>query len=125
MSVDVDTALSEFAALFDAGRYHDAHEVLDRAWMETEGSDADFLKGLIQASICLYHFERDNFEGARKLYSGHRRLLATYLPSHRGVDVENFLGQMQVCLRPIVRARPGTVASFDPEQRPRLPRTAP
>lgn len=116
----LSTALTEFVERFDAGRYHDAHEVLDAAWMQTEGPDADFLKGLIQAAICLYHFERDNLEGARKLYSGHRRLLAAYLPGHRGLDVEAFLTAMQACLRPVVRGRPGTEPRFDPATRPRI-----
>ena len=120
---ELERALSEFRALFDAGRYHDAHEVLDAAWMATEGPDADFLKGLIQAAICLHHFERDNLAGAKKLYSGHRRLLAGYLPSHRGIDVEGFLGAMQACLRPVVRARPGSVARFDAAARPHVPLT--
>jgi len=119
---ELASALATFAELFDAGRYHDAHEVLDAAWMATEGPDADFLKGLIQASICLHHFERDNLEGARKLYSGHRRLLAGYLPAHHGIDVEAFLAAMQACLRPVVRARPGTTARFDADARPRIPR---
>lgn len=94
--------------------------MLDVLWEGTHGPDADFYKGLIQASICLHHLTRDNVDGARKLYSGHRRYLAPYLPHHRGVDVERLLVDMQAYLRPILRARPDERPALDREHRPRI-----
>ena len=125
MTGDADAArraelLTEVARLFDAGEYHAAHEVLDELWEGTQGPDADFYKGLLQASIAMHHFARGNLDGARKLYSGHRRYLAPYLPAHLGVDVARFLEEMQRVLRPVLRARPGEDVAFDPERRPRL-----
>lgn len=105
---------------FDAGKYHAAHEVLDELWEGTQGPDADFYKGLLQAAIAMHHFERGNLEGARKLYSGHRRYLAPYLPSHLGLDVAGLLSEMQRVLRPVLRARPGETVAFDRDRRPRL-----
>lgn len=117
--------LDEAVLLFDAGSYHAAHEVLDELWEETSGPDADFYKGLIQACIALHHFAGGNLDGARKLYSGHRRYLAPYLPAHRGLDVARFLEAMQAALRPVLRARAGEDVPFDPARRPRLgPRVA-
>lgn len=119
--VDVDAALARFVVLFDQQRYHAAHEVLDTVWMQTQGGDEDFFKGLIQAAICLHHYSRANLDGARKLYSGHRRYLAAYLPSHRGLAVERFLADMQAFLREVVRPRPGaTEPHFDGQRAPRL-----
>ncbi len=112
--------LAEAVRLFDAGSYHAAHEVLDELWLATQGEDSDFFKGLIQACIALYHWQRGNPAGARKLYAGHRRLLAAYMPAHRGLDVAGFLEAMQACLRPVVRARQGEDPAFDPGLRPRL-----
>lgn len=68
----------------------------------------------------MHHFRRQNLEGARKLYSGHRRLLAGYLPEHQGVDVEQFLGEMQRCLRPLFL--PEGPALYDAARRPRIRR---
>lgn len=117
---ELEGELREAARLFDAGEYHAAHERLDRLWEGTEGRDADFLKGLIQACIAMHHYSRGNVEGAAKLYSGHRRYLAGYLPAHRHVDVAGFLAEMQRVLQPVVRARPGEVRPFEPALRPRL-----
>lgn len=93
-------ALERGVALFDEGAYHEAHEELERCWLADEAGDADFFKGLIQACICLHHLERGNREGARPLYTGHRRLLGPYLPAHRGVDLARFLAEMRTRVAP-------------------------
>ena len=90
-SEDHEEAFREGVRLFDRGEYHSAHEAFERCWLANEAGDSDFFKGLIQAAICLHHLRRDNLEGARLLYRGHRRLLGAYLPAHRGVDVAAFL----------------------------------
>ena len=96
-------ALAEGVRRFDRGEYHAAHEAFERCWLANEGGDADFFKGLVQASICLHHLERGNVEGARKLYAGQRRLLGPFLPSHRGLDVARLLGDLQRVLQPVLR----------------------
>ena len=115
--------LEAAAVLFNRGEYYAAHEALDGLWEATTGPDSDFLKGLIQACVAMHHYADGNVDGARKLYSGHRRYLAGYLPEHRGIDVASFLASMQGTLQPVARARPGSEPPFDPddpEQRPRL-----
>jgi predicted metal-dependent hydrolase len=106
--------------LFDAGRYLAAHELFEELWEATEGEEADFFKGLIQAAIALHHFEAGNLEGAAKLYTGHRSALARYQPAHAGLDVTGFLAAMQRFLRPVVERRPGASVPFVPAERPRL-----
>lgn len=115
-----DHDLAAAVDLFNRARYLAAHEVLDDLWEETQGEAADFYKGLIQASICLHHWQEGNAAGARKLYQGHRRCLAAYLPRYRGVDVEGFLAAMQAALAPLLRARAGEEPPFDEAARPRL-----
>jgi len=68
----------------------------------------------------MHHYARDNFEGARKLYSGHRQYLAPYLPEYRGLDVGEFLARMQRTLQPVVRARTDAEPRFDAASAPRL-----
>ena len=99
-------------------RYLDAHEELEELWEATHGPDADFYKGLLQAAIALHHFTEGNLDGTRKLYSGHRRYLAPYLPKHLGIDVAAFLADMQEFLRPVLRAADGERVAFPFETRP-------
>ena len=104
---DAERAQAEGIALFNAGEYHAGHEAFERCWLSNEAADADFFKGLIQACICLHHLRADNAEGARKLYTGHRRLLGAFLPAHRGIDVAALLAEMQSALADALRAGPG------------------
>jgi uncharacterized protein len=106
--------------LFDAGRYLAAHELFEELWEETEGGEADFFKGLIQAAVALHHFQSGNLEGAAKLYSGHRRFLSPYLPIHAGLDVARFLREMQAFLGPVLEKRTSETVPFPLEGRPRL-----
>jgi predicted metal-dependent hydrolase len=105
---------------FNAGEYEEAHEQFEVLWLSTQGPDSDFYKGLVQAAIALHHFQRGNLEGAAKLYAGHRRYLAAYLPAHLGVDVVAFLREMQEVLSPVARRAPGAEPRFDPAKRPGL-----
>lgn len=116
----VEEVLREGRELFAAGRYEEAHERFEKLWLANEGADADFFKGLIQAAICLHHFQRGNLEGARKLYSGHRRYLAAFAPLHRGLDVERLLGDMAAFLRPCLRARAEEAVPFELGRAPRI-----
>lgn len=117
---EFDDCLARGVTLFNQGEYMEAHETFERIWVSTQDTEAEFFKGLIQASICLYHLSRGNPDGAKKLYGGHRRLLAEFLPAHRGLDIEGFLGAMQKTLRPVLRARGETPPPFDAEARPQL-----
>jgi predicted metal-dependent hydrolase len=115
-----DPRLRAALELFDGGQYHASHELLDELWEATSGPDADFYKGLIQAAICLHHWSEGNLEGARKLYSGHRKFLAAYMPTHLGVDVTGLLAEMQRALTPVLRSKPDARVPFDPAMRPRM-----
>ena len=112
--------LHEGVQLFNDAEYLAAHEVLEELWESGFGESADFYKGLLQASIALHHFQHGNLDGARKLYRGHRRYLATYLPSHQGLAVAELLDDMQTFLQPVIRAAADASIPFERESPPRM-----
>jgi hypothetical protein len=117
---EIERASSLRAAveLFNRGRYLAAHELFDELWESTHGPDSDFYKGWVQAAVALHHLEQGNAEGAARLYRGHRRLLAGYLPTHLGLDVEAFLAAMQALMKPrLAAAEPGELPA---DARPRI-----
>jgi predicted metal-dependent hydrolase len=121
-AADAEAHVARGVELFNAGEYEEAHEEFEKLWLSTQGPDSDFFKGLVQASIALHHFQRGNLEGASKLFSGHRRYLAAYLPVHLGIDVGAFLRAMQESLAPVVHRAAGVEPRFDPASRPRIQR---
>jgi uncharacterized protein len=97
--------------LFNRREYFEAHEVWEDLWRDSAGPEAEFYKGLIQASVSLYHLGRGNFAGAQRLFtSGRAYMLAAGSP-FLGVDVLAFWGQMEA----YVAARLGGAAGAVPQ----------
>lgn len=56
------------AALFEAGRFFEAHEIWEEEWLERSGDDRLALQGLIQLAAALYkEFRGDGPEGCIRL----------------------------------------------------------
>ena len=82
-----DAAIAGFEAAFGAGRFFDAHEILEQYWVAYHGPDRDFYRGLIQAAVALHHARSGNPKGASSVAARARANLAPYAPVHAGVDV--------------------------------------
>jgi predicted metal-dependent hydrolase len=83
---------------FNGHAFFESHDAWEEVWLEETGPAKAFFKGLIQAAVALYHLGNSNFGGARKLWTGCRRLLEPYRPRYLGLDVDRFLGEMSHCL---------------------------
>ena len=102
--------LAEGIALFNSGRYWDAHEVWERDWMpDRKGPDSGFYKGLIQVAAGCLHYTRRNRRGAVNKWRSGADYLRPYLPAHRGVH-----------LQPLVESVDGFLAAMEREEIPRL-----
>ena len=88
-------ALKEGIELFNAGEFLAAHEAFEEGWLAAEGSRSRLLKGLLQASVCLYHLSRSNLKGAGSLYRGQRRLLGPLVHQTEQADIAALLDDME------------------------------
>ena len=78
-----------------AGRYFEAHEELEEAWRAAAPEERDFFQGLVHVAVAWYQAGRGRpVATARQLEKAARRL-APFAPTHRGVDVESVLTQVQ------------------------------
>jgi predicted metal-dependent hydrolase len=84
---DRDRALAEFAALYAAGRYFDAHEALEVVWRRSDALPMRFLQGMIQWSVAFEHHRRGNAHGALALLDRARANLHGAPPGYLGVDL--------------------------------------
>jgi predicted metal-dependent hydrolase len=94
--------LQEGLELIRAGAYFEAHEELEEEWREADAGERDFLQGLVHVAVAWHHAARGNRPGCERQLEKATRRLGPYRPSHRGVDVE-------VVLEDVERAR-GLVA---------------
>jgi uncharacterized protein len=59
--------LKQGIALFNTGKFFEAHEALEDVWREMRGPERRYLQGLIQVAAGFHHYSRGNLEGARSL----------------------------------------------------------
>ena len=83
-----------FMEAFEAGSYFAAHEILEAFWVDYQGGDRDFYRGLIQAAVALHHLQTGNAAGASSVAARARANIAPYAPRHGGVDVEAVLAKL-------------------------------
>jgi uncharacterized protein len=78
-----------------AGHYFEAHEELELAWRAAPTEERDFFQGLVHVAVAWYQAGRGRpVATARQLEKATRRL-SSFAPSHRGVDVEGLLLQIE------------------------------
>jgi len=102
-----DTAAwSEGRRLFDAGAFWDAHEALEPAWLDADGTERNFLAGVILLAAALHKARAmGSPRGGRRNYAKALRQLATVPDSFAGVDVRELEAQVHRSLRdPTVEA---------------------
>jgi len=80
--------------LVRAERWFDAHEALEEEWRDAPPEERDFLQGLVHVTVAWHHAGRGNANGAARQLAKAQRRLASYAPTHRGVDVARVLGQV-------------------------------
>lgn len=90
-------------ALFNAGEFFEAHEVLEDLWNECSAHDRRFYQAVLQAGVALYHFGNGNLRGAVKLYRSAKAYMDPYPTVHQGLDREAFWRQMADCFAEVHR----------------------
>ena len=72
---------------FNAGHFHEAHELWERLWNEAEGDERRLLQALVQAAVGFHKAEIGVPNGARKLWTSALRLLDATGDAELGIDV--------------------------------------
>nr|WP_295971410.1 DUF309 domain-containing protein [uncultured Bacillus sp.] len=76
----------QFFISFNEGDYYACHDLLEEMWMTDKQNF--FLKGLLQLSVAIYHYEYGNIKGARSMMETAGLYLDGYRPKHWGLDLE-------------------------------------
>jgi predicted metal-dependent hydrolase len=85
----------EGIALFNQGRFFEAHEAWEEIWRSTTPEPRDLFQGLIQIAAALHQFLNLNrIDGPRRTLAKARRRLEPYAPIALGIDVEDLLEQV-------------------------------
>ncbi len=87
--------LIEAISLFNRHFFWEAHEVLEKIWLEEHGELKKFYQGIIQASACCYHVLNANPKGALKLSLDAREKLLTFAPNYLEINLEGLCQRLQ------------------------------
>ncbi|MBH0157997.1 DUF309 domain-containing protein [Fictibacillus sp. 5RED26] len=109
----------EFFIVFNDGDYYTGHDLLEAIWL-TDRSNL-FIKGLLQMTVALYHYEYGNLKGARQMMRVAKEYLSSYKPSYWQLDVERVLMFIEHCLG-VIPSFPDRVRFEEVAQLPVLPK---
>jgi predicted metal-dependent hydrolase len=101
-----ERAFQHGLALFNAGRFFDAHEVWEDAWRAAPAEEKKFLQGLIQIAVALHHHSRGNSVGARLLLARAQRNLSPYPDSYAGLNLAVVRQQIAACGHALAAGEP-------------------
>jgi hypothetical protein len=107
----MDAALRAGIAIYNAGRFHAAHDAWEDEWLGLEDGSRDerFLHGLIQFTAGVHHAHDHNWTGAVGLADSAGDYLADVPGNYRGVnvgDVRAFLAALARDPEVVERATP-------------------
>jgi predicted metal-dependent hydrolase len=85
--------------LIRKGDYFGAHEELETAWRAAAADERDFFQGLVHVAVAWYQAGRGRKPGCERQLEKARRRLRPYAPTHRRLDVESVLRQVDRAAR--------------------------
>lgn len=99
--------------LFNAGKYFEAHEALEVAWLEEKGKIRDLYRGILQVGVVYLHISRGNFNGAIKVFKRSQRWLDGWPRICRGIHVEGLRRESETVIREVLRLGEERIGEFD------------
>jgi uncharacterized protein len=109
--------LVEGVRLFNAGRWFEAHEVLEDAWRAEPGEVRRLYQGLLQVGVGLHHASRGNLRGALNLLDRGMAHLESFRPRCLGLEVDALLRDAAAVRRAL--EEPGGLERFRAAGAPR------
>jgi predicted metal-dependent hydrolase/CheY-like chemotaxis protein len=124
-SLPLSDGAVEGLALLESGRYFEAHEVLERAWMGEPGVEGFLYRALVQVAVAYLHIARNNYRGAVKMLLRIHNWLDPLPTVCRGIDVLALRRNVQALRDRLDELGPEGLPSLDPRLLAPVPMTSP
>ena len=98
---------------FNDGRYYDAHEYLEYAWMDDDTKGRDLYRALLQIAVAYFQVTRGNYRGAVKMFWRVRQWIEPLTETCRGVDIHKLREDSSSVYKEIIRLGPQRIHEFD------------
>jgi CheY-like chemotaxis protein len=98
---------------FNRGDYFESHELLEEAW-NLDGSPArDLYRAILQVAVAYLQIERDNYQGAVKMFLRMRQWLLQLPDICRSIDIADLKSNANDVHEEILRLGPERLKEFD------------
>ncbi|NWF64110.1 MAG: DUF309 domain-containing protein [Chloroflexi bacterium] len=98
---------------FNQREFFEAHEELETAWKEENGSIRDLYRGILQVAVTYLHILRGNYEGAVKVYGRSQKWTRNWADVCRGVNVRKIREDAQTVMQEVLRLGKERIFEFD------------
>jgi sugar phosphate isomerase/epimerase len=105
--------LREGIALFNRGRFYDAHEVIEHEWHAERGPIRRLYQGILQIGVGFHHALSGNHKGALLLLGDGIDKTAGFMPETLGIDTERLVAEAGACREAIAALGPDGLDRFD------------
>lgn len=99
--------------LFNAGEYWLAHEELEEAWKEENGSVGELYRAILQTAVVYLHVTRANYNGAVKVYGRVQKWISPWPEVCRGIEIGQLRRDLDTVIAEVKRLGPDGMAGFD------------
>lgn len=104
---------AEGLRLFNAGKYFEAHEALEIAWLEEKGKVRELYRGILQIAVVYLHVTRRNYNGVMKVYGRSRRWLNYWPDFCRGINIGQLQKDAAAVIQEIEKLGIENISQFD------------
>ncbi|MGB7093701.1 MAG: DUF309 domain-containing protein [Anaerolineales bacterium] len=98
---------------FNRGKYFQAHDSFERAWMEDQSPGRDLYRAILQVSVAYYQIERGNYNGAVKMFFRLRKWLGPLPDTCRGINIEKLRQEVQAVQVSLMELGPDEISKID------------
>jgi predicted metal-dependent hydrolase len=93
-------------ALFNHGRFFEAHEALEDVWRAASHEEKRIWQGLVQVAVALHHHSTGNHVGMRSVLVRAMKNLAGHPRDFHGIEVRRLLKSLTMWLEAFDNNRP-------------------
>jgi hypothetical protein len=99
--------------LFNKGEYFEAHEILEEAWNQDSSPGRELYRAILQVAVAYLQIERDNYNGAIKMFYRLRQWIDPLPETCRGVNVGQLRRDAQAVYDKLLEVGRDNLSTFD------------
>lgn len=98
---------------FNRGEYFEAHEHLEKAWMDDQDPGRELYQAVLQVAVAYFQILRGNYKGAAKLFLRMRQWIDPLPDVCRGIEVGRLRAEARLVHQKLFELGPNRIKELD------------